>query len=308
MLKKILYTSLFGVLALGLTGCVQATPKNISSLSEDEQIQALQEHTELAKYIQHPSEKVQLALVQKDYTLVHNLKNPSLQVQLAAIKKNPDALCSIQANKRLDKAAIVAIKKANKRLQCIDNTSSQKVQLAAINKNILYLTSLHKPSVAVQLLAVKKDANSLLYIREPSIEAQLASINKKYHKKLSPQNTKALARLELEEAQRYDTKAQSPYIKPSRKTQLYKNAYYFYRLSAQNNYNEANYMLAQYYSKGHGVKQNYLTSAQYYEKAATGKHAISEAKDNACDMYFKASQNGNKDAQIKINHLCKNNS
>jgi len=236
------------------------------------------------------------------------LKDPSLQVQLAAIEKNPDALCSIEAKKRLDKAAIIAIKKAKKKLQCIDNTSSQKVQLAAIDKDILYLTSFHKPSAAVQLLAVKKNANSILYIQQPSIEAQLASINKKYHKKLTPKNTKALARLELEEAQRYDTKAQSPYINPSKKTQLYKNAYYFYRLSAQNNYNEANYMLAQYYSKGYGVKQDYFTSAHYYEKAATGKHAIREAKDNACDMYFKASKNGNKDAQIKINHLCKNNS
>ncbi len=288
MLKNILFTSFIVTLMLGLTGCGQPTPQTINTLSEDEQITALQNHTELAHYIKQPSQKVQIALVKQEPAYIENFANPSLKVQLAAVKTDENSLCQIKPKNRFEVVQIQAIQKHNGILKCIAQTNSQKVRLAAISKNVRYIRLFQNPSIEVQIAAVRKDPNAILYIQNPSLQTQLISIGKKYHKTLTEQKTKTLARLEFQEAERYSTKAQSPYRKQHEKNELYKKAFYFYTLSAQNGYIEANYLLAQCYAEGHGVKQSYTKAAHYYEKAADNKHPIAGAKYNACYMYYKA--------------------
>ncbi len=289
MLKTILFTSFITTIILSFTACGQPTPQTINTLSEDEQIKALQNHTELAQYIKQPSQKVQIALVKQEPSYIKNLKKTSLAVQLAAINKDENSLCQIKPKDRFEAVQIQAIQKHNGVLKCIAQTNSQEVQLSAISKNIRYIELFKNPSIKVQIAAVKKGPNALLYIQKPSLQAQLISISKKYHKTLTEHNIKTLARLEFQEAERYSTKAQSPYRKKHEKDALYKKAFYFYTLSAQNHYIEANYLLAQCYAQGHGVKQDYAKAAYFYEKAANNEHPIAGAKYNACYMYYKAS-------------------
>ena len=289
MLKNILFTSFITTIILSFTSCGQPTPQTINTLSEDEQITALQNHTELRQYIKQPSQKVQIALVKQDPSYIKNFVNPSLEVQLAAVKTDENSLCQIKPKDRYEAVQIQAIQDHKGVLKCIAQTDSQKVQLAAINKNVRYIGLFKNPSIKVQIAAVKKDPNAILYIQNPSLQAQLISIGKKYHKTLTEQKMKTLARLEFQEAERYSTKAQSPYRKQHEKDDLYKKAFYFYTLSAQNGYIEANYLLAQSYAEGHGVQQDYTKAAHYYEKAANNEHPIAGAKYNACYMYYKAS-------------------
>lgn len=117
--------------------------RDINSMSEREQIEAVKQNPYEIRYIKNPSLQVQLAAVKKRGYSIRYIQNPSLEVQLTAVKQEITAI------------------------QDISNPNEQ-VQLFAVRENGFAIVNIKNPSLEAQIAAVKQDTKSILYIPEPS--------------------------------------------------------------------------------------------------------------------------------------------
>jgi hypothetical protein len=117
--------------------------RDINSMSEREQIEAVKQNPYEIRYIKNPSLQVQLAAVKKRGYSIRYIQNPSLEVQLAAVKQEITAI------------------------QDISNPNEQ-VQLFAVRENGFAIVNIKNPGLEAQIAAVKQDTRSIFYIPEPS--------------------------------------------------------------------------------------------------------------------------------------------
>ena len=137
--------------------------RDLNKLSEEAQLDAVNEDGTAIEYIENPSEQVQLAAVnQSSYAIFEIMAKgivPSEEVQLAVVNKNGYVIKYIIAK---------------------GISPSEKVQLAAVTQDGSAIEYIVKkgivPSEQVQLAAVTQDGRAIEYIRNPSERVQLAAV------------------------------------------------------------------------------------------------------------------------------------
>jgi TPR repeat protein len=308
MLKKMLMGVVTSVFLIGLSGCgggkphtptllerygtnknelknapletqlkvVESYPfyiKHIPNPNEKVQLAAVSSKPIVIAYIKNPSEKVQLAAVThvKDISWISNkcvyqwIKNPSEKVQLAAVKQN--GLSIMYIKNPSEKVQLAAVKQNVEAISAIKNPS-EKVQLAAVKQNGEIISRINNPIEKVQLLMIKDNPKNIYQIKKPSLAVQLAYFKVKSKNKL--------AELEVKEGEKFEKNGNN------------EKAFYWYKLASNNGYDVADMKLGFLYSEGKGVKQNHLTAAKYFEKAANRKLILVGVRYNACYEYYEA--------------------
>ncbi len=163
-----------------LTGCMQnkkhLTPqqkyeqvcKKYTQMSEEKQLEALDEDWQYIHYMKHPSLRVQLAAIEKNPKAVAEIERPALEVQMIAVDKLIDGEGFSMTLARLidkfdEKAQIAAVSKSPQIIRYIPYPS-KSVQMAAVEKN---------PWVARSINNLSKEAKAEAIRREPKLKSLL---------------------------------------------------------------------------------------------------------------------------------------
>ena len=145
---SLIFVTLFTVLSnsgcsspkqLSYSEKMQRQIQHYSSLSEEEQIKAVEEYWWRVGFIKNPSYRVQKAALDKSPHAIEDIHNPTKEIQVLAVRKiMKDGSFNIALTKLIksfsEEAQIEAVKHNPQIIQYIAYPSP-KVQLAAVRKN-----------------------------------------------------------------------------------------------------------------------------------------------------------------------------
>lgn len=152
MKLKLVSIVAIGVMSISFSGCgnqpqpqnkkvVKEEKKNLNTLSESEQILAVQKNPKDIKYITNPSKEVQIeAAKQMPFIVAKYVKNIVPEAQVMAVKDLASAIKYI--NSPIEEAQLIAIDTNIELLKYIKNPT-EKVQLKAIKRNTMYCTDIN---------------------------------------------------------------------------------------------------------------------------------------------------------------------
>lgn len=159
-----------------------------SSMSDEEQIEAIKKNPWYINSIENPSEDVQLALVKCAPGLIGeiNTDNPSEAVQIAALqsaKEDKDYVGQVmhEIQRRFqpsEKVKWLAVKISPDAIEYIDNPSEELLQYAIQHGSVGAIKHIDNPPEEMQLAAVNKRGDFISYIKNPSEKVKWTAIKK----------------------------------------------------------------------------------------------------------------------------------